>query len=124
VGVALVVPLTGTFRERARLAADMANAEARALETDATLEQLAVRTAEIDGSITGLEAALPAAGRSREAAAQALAAALVRAEAGTVPQVEVEATEAILRGAEIRERTLRLRVDGLKARRAYLTTNP
>jgi outer membrane protein TolC len=124
VGVALAVPLTGTLRERARLAADMANAEARALEADATLEQLAVRTAEIDGSITGLEAALPAAGRSREAGAQALAAALVRAEAGTVPQVEVEATEAILRGAEIRERTLRLRVDGLKARRAYLTTNP
>jgi len=123
VGVAPAVPLTGAFRERARLAADVANAEARALETDATLEQLAIRTAEIDGSIAGLEAALPAAERSREAAAQALAAVLARAEAD-VPQVDVEPAEAILRRAEIRERTLRLHLDGLKARRAFLTTSP
>src|SRR5262249_35470955 len=58
VGVALAFPLTGTFRQRARKDADVANAEARALEADSTVEQLAVRTAEIDGSIAGLEAAL------------------------------------------------------------------
>ncbi|MGH7268809.1 MAG: TolC family protein, partial [Polyangiaceae bacterium] len=123
VGVALALPLTGTFRERARKNADIADAEARALEADATVEQLAVRTAEIDCSISGLEAALPAATRSREAAEQALAAVTARAEAGAVPQVDVEAAQAVLRRAELRERLLRLRLDGLKARRAFLTTS-
>jgi len=124
VGVALAFPLTGTFRQRARKDADVANAEARALEADSTVEQLAVRTAEIDGSIAGLEAALPAAKGSTEAAEQALAAVTARAEAGAAPQVDVEAAQAVLRRAEMREGTLRLRLDGLKARRAFLTTRP
>src|SRR5207245_1437279 len=81
VGVAVALPLTGAFRERSRKDADAAIAEARALEADATIEQLAVRSAEIDGSIAGLEAALPAAQRSRNAAEQALAAVTARAEA-------------------------------------------
>lgn len=124
VGVGLALPLTGTFRERAQREAEAASAEARALEADATLEQLAVRTAEIDGSIAGLEAALPAAARSREAAEQALAAVRARAQAGAVPQVDVEAARAVPRRTEMRERMLRLRLDGLRARRAFLTTSP
>jgi outer membrane protein TolC len=124
VGVAVALPLTGTFRERARRDADAAGAEARALEAEATLEQLAVRTAEIDGSIAGLEGALPAAERSREAAEQALAAVTVRAEAGAVPQLDVETARAVLRRTQMRARMLRLRLDGLRARRAFLTTSP
>ena len=65
VGTALALPLTGVFREGARKDADIAGLEASALEADATVEQLAVKTAEIYGSISGLEAALPAAIRSR-----------------------------------------------------------
>lgn len=122
-GVAVALPLTGTFRERARRDGDAAAAEARALEAEAMLEQLAVRTAEIDGSVAGLEAALPAAERSREAADQALAAVTVRAEAGAVPQVDVETARAVLRRTEMRARMLRLRLDGLRARRAFLTTS-
>lgn len=124
VGAALALPLTGTFRERARRNGDVANAEARALEADAMLVQLAVRTAEIDGSISGVETALPAAKRSQQAAEQALAAVTVRAQAGAVPQVDVEAARAVLRRTGMRERILRLRLDGLKARRAFLTTSP
>jgi outer membrane protein TolC len=124
VGVGLALPLTGTFRDRARRDADVASAQARALEADATLEQLSVRAAEIDGSIAGLEAALPAAERSREAAEQALAAVTVRAQAGAVPQVDVEASRAVLRRTGVRERMLRLRIDGLRARRPFLTTSP
>lgn len=124
VGIGLALPLTATFRERARRDADLASARARALEADGTLEQLAVRTAEIDGSIAGLEAALPAAERSRQAAEQALAAVTARAQAGAVPQVDVEAARAVLRRTRMRERMLRLRVDGLRARRVFLTTNP
>lgn len=123
-GAALALPLTGTFRERARRETEVASAQARALEADATLEQLSIRTAEIDGSITGLEAALPAAERSRGAAEQALAAVTARAQAGVVPQVDVEAARAVLRRTGMRERLLRLRLDGLRARRAFLTTSP
>ena len=63
VGTALALPLTGGFREGED--ADTAGLEVSALEADATVEQLAVKTAEIYGSISGLEAALPAAIRSR-----------------------------------------------------------
>lgn len=124
VGVGLGLPLTALFRERARRGTDIASAEARALEADATLEQLALRTAEIDGSVVGLAAALPAAGRSRGAAEQALAAVTARTRAGTVPQVDLEAARAVLRRAGMRERLLQLRIDGLRARLAFLTTSP
>jgi outer membrane protein TolC len=122
VGVAVALPLTGALRERARRDADAAGAEGRALETSAILEQLSVRSAEIDGAIAGLGAALPAAKQSREAAEQALEAITVRAQAGAVPQVDVEAARATLRRAGMRERMLGLRIQGLRARRAFLTT--
>lgn len=124
VGVAVALPLTGTLRERARRDADAAGAEARALEAESAIEQLGVRTAEIDGTIAGLEAALPAAERSREAAEQALAAVVARAGAGAVAQVDVEAARAVLRRADMRARMVRLHLDGLRARRAFLTTSP
>lgn len=79
--------------------------------------------AEIDGAIAGLDAALPAAERSREVAEQALAAVAARAEAGAVPQVDVETTRAVLRRTQMRARMLRLGLDGLRARRAILTTS-
>jgi outer membrane protein TolC len=119
-GAAIAFPLTGAFRGRAHREADAASADARALEADATIQQLAIRTAEIDGAIAGLEGALPAAGGSRDAARQALDALGVRALAGAVPQVDVETTQAALRRAQMRERILRLRIDGLRARRAFL----
>lgn len=123
-GVSLALPLTGTLRERARRDVDIATARSLALEADAALEQISVATAEIDGSIAALEAALPAAERSREAAEQALGAATARARAGTLPQVDVEAARAVLRRGGMRERMLRLRLDGLRARRVFLTASP
>jgi hypothetical protein len=53
---------------------------------------------------------------------RALAAVVVRAEAGAVPQVDVEAAHAVLRRTKMRARMLRLRLDGLRARRTFLTT--
>jgi outer membrane protein TolC len=77
----------------------------------------------MDGAIEGLEAALPSAERSEAAARAALDAVTIRAEAGAVPFVDVEAARAALRRAERRVRALRLRIDGLRARRAFLTTS-
>ncbi len=123
VGAAITFPLSGVFRERSRRSAEIASAEARASEADAVIQQLAVRVAEMDGAIEGLEAALPSAERSEAAARAALDAVTIRAEAGAVPFVDVEAARAALRRAERRVRALRLRIDGLRARRAFLTTS-
>jgi outer membrane protein TolC len=118
-GVAVALPVTGVFRERARREADSAGAEARALEAEAMIEGLSVRIAELDGSIEGLAAALPAADRGKEAAEQALRAITARAQAGAVPQIDLEIARSVLRRAAMRERMLRLRLDGLRARRAF-----
>ncbi len=122
VGAAIAFPLTGVFREQSRRSAEIASAEARASEAEAVVEQLAVRVAEMDGAIAGLEAALPSAERSVAAARAALKVVTARAQAGAVPFVDVETARAALRRAEMRVRALRLRIDGLRARRAFITT--
>jgi outer membrane protein TolC len=121
-GAAVAFPLTGAFREQNRRSAAIAEAEARAHEAEFVVQQLAVRVAEMDGAIAGLEAALPSAERSVTVARSAVDAMNVRAQAGTVPVVEVEAARAVLRRAQTRLRMLTLRIDGLRARRTFLTS--
>ncbi len=124
VGLGLSLPLTRALRERSRRGADMALAKARAFEADAVIDQMLIRGAEIDGAIAGLSAALPAAERSREAAEQALEAVAARAQAGSVPQVDVEAARAVVQRTTMRNRMLQIRLDGLRARRTLLTAGP
>ena len=52
--------------ERVQREANAAAADARALESDAVVQQLADRAAERDGAVAGLESALPAAEVSRQ----------------------------------------------------------
>ena len=124
VGVAVAVPFTWALRERVQREANAAAADARALESDAVVQQLAVRSAELDGAVVGLESALPAAEVSRHAAEQARDALVVRAGAGVVAQVEIEAAEIGVRRTQMRERMIRVHLDALRARRTALGSAP
>lgn len=118
----LVLPITGMFRERARRDVEAALVEARASELDAVTQELAMRAAELDAAIEGLTAALPAAERAAAAAQAALDAVAARGAAGLVRHADVEIARTMTRKASLREHTLRRQIEGMRARRSYLTT--
>jgi len=119
-GVALSIPLSALLRERARRDEEAALVESRAAELDARVQALIIRAQELDSAITGLDAAHVAAAQSTRTAQDSLDALLARVAAGTVRQIEVEPVRSLLRRAQTRERTLKIRLDAFRARRHYL----
>jgi len=119
-GAAVALPLTGAIRDRARRDGEAAALEAQASQADATAQQLATRVAEIDASIEALEAALPAVEAGTRLADQAAEGLAARAAAGVVAPIDVEPARSVQRRARARERTLRVQLEGLRARRSLL----
>ncbi len=119
-GVAVMVPLTGTFSERARQQVAAFAADSRAHEADARAQEVEVRRATLRATLRALELALPSAEASTKAAHEAMSAVEARANAGLVREVEVGTALVAVAHATSTEGQIRIRVQATRARLAWL----
>ncbi len=120
VGVAVVVPLTTFFAERARQETVALTAEARGEEAIARAQQMAVQISELAAMLRGLEASRAPADASVRAARLALDAMEARARGGLVREVEIEAARVALAQATAQRAVLAIRAQAMRARLAIL----